>query len=173
METTLPQVVNNFNAYIGETGARLAGVVSAQLPEITPKTATINLAGMAGEVEAPITGQLGSMTTQISGSLLTIDLLKTAAAQGERIFLRGQLEEFDAARGVTTFRSLTVCMNGVLKTLSLGKLGKGESMDSSVTFEVFWLSVYLDGFHMLEIDKFNGKYVVDGVDYLAPVTNGI
>ena len=48
-------------------------------------------------------------------------------------------------------------------------LGKGEvakSMETEAEFEVISLLVFMDEIPTLHIDKFNNKFVVDGINYL-------
>ena len=54
----LPDKLNNFNVYDGKY--KLTGVASEiTLPSLDPLTDTLNVAGMAGEIESEVIGSYG------------------------------------------------------------------------------------------------------------------
>ena len=50
-------------------------------------------------------------------------------------------------------------------------LEKGEGMEATVTLELTYLMVEVDGKQLVEIDKLNGVYKVNGKDMLAAIKN--
>lgn len=50
-----------------------------------------------------------------------------------------------------------------------GKVEKGEGMDCTVKLELTYLLIEVDGVTVVEIDKLNGKYVVNDEDMLAEI----
>ena len=61
-QNQVPERLINFNVYDGESKA-LMGIATVDLPEIEAMSDTVSGAGIAGEVESPILGHFGSMTT--------------------------------------------------------------------------------------------------------------
>lgn len=55
------------------------------------------------------------------------------------------------------------------KELDPGKLKRASTMDSSTTLEVTRYLVEIDGVTVIDIDKYAGRYYVDGEDILAEV----
>ena len=56
-----------------------------------------------------------------------------------------------------------------MKKFKPGKIEKGESMEASVTLELTYIMIEVDGEQLIEIDKLNGVYKRRGVDMLAEI----
>ena len=85
--------------------------------------------------------------------------------------LYSALEHYQTAQGVLKPVQLKIETRVVPKTLTLGTLKPAENMDSKLVFEVLYMKISYDKTVRLEFDKFNKKYIVGGVDYLAEVRN--
>ncbi|HEY3376580.1 MAG TPA: phage major tail tube protein [Armatimonadota bacterium] len=168
-----PQVLNNFNLYTGVTGAKFIGVGTVKIPKITPLTQTVKLAGMSGEIELPVLGQLASTSATISTPTLTKDMVLLAVQDAQLLTARGAIQMYDAAIGRNKIVPLTVVMRGTMKNFEPGQLEKGAGMDSSVEIEVDYLMLMVDGMPYLLFDKWNNLYTVGGVNYLAEVNAAI
>ncbi len=57
-----------------------------------------------------------------------------------------------------------------MKKFNPGKVEKGEGMEAKVTLELTYLMIEVDGQQLLEVDKLNGVYKVNGVDMLAGIS---
>ena len=57
-----------------------------------------------------------------------------------------------------------------MKVFNPGKVEKGEGMEAKVTMELTYLLVENDGQPLIEVDKLNGVYKVNGVDMLANIS---
>ena len=57
-----------------------------------------------------------------------------------------------------------------VKKFKPGKLKRAEGMEATVTLELTYILVEVDGTVMLEIDKLNQKYIVNGQDMLAGIS---
>ena len=63
--TLVPEVINDYNVY-GADGDLLIGLADEiTLPKITSKTTTLSGAGILGEIDAPVPGQIESSEMQI------------------------------------------------------------------------------------------------------------
>ena len=56
-----------------------------------------------------------------------------------------------------------------MKNFKPGKVKKSETMDASITIELTYILIEVDGSVMLEIDKLNGVYKTNDTDMLAEV----
>lgn len=171
MSTQIPERLTNFNAY--NDGKKLVGTVDVELPEVAFMTDTISGAGIAGEIDSPVVGMVQSMTSTITWRTVTKAASVLAAPKIHAIELRGSQEVFDQSTGTKRAQPLRVAMRVQPKNLSLGSLEVGSSTGTESEFEVTYLKVILDGEEIIEIDKFNFIYKVDGTDYLADVRENI
>ena len=81
---------------------------------------------------------------------------------------RAAQQVYDKTGGYN-FKGLRVVEMGRVKKFNPGKIEKGEAMEATVTLELTAIKVEVDGAVLLEVDKLNGVYKVNGVDMLAGV----
>ena len=164
----VPEKVNEYNVY--HKGNALIGVVpDVELPGVKMKTSTVIGAGMLGELESPAIGQFESMTQELKFNVLyssAIDMLSPLEAVD--LTFRASQQVYDKTGGYA-FKGLRIVEQGRVKEFKPGKLVRAEGMEAVVTLEVTYLLLEVDGVVMLEIDKLNQVYIVNGKDMLAEV----
>ena len=69
----------------------------------------------------------------------------------------------------TTYMGMRVVFRGKPKNVNIGTVRQRGSMDSTITMELTYVLVEMDGKSMIEIDKINPTYKVNGVDVLSKV----
>ena len=157
----IPEKINDFNTYLD--GNKMIGVAaSVTLPEVKMKTSTVSGAGINGEIDSPTIGQFESMEQEIDFNVLyssAMDMLSPLSVVN--LTLRAAQQVYDKTGGYA-FKGL--------KTFNPGKVEKGEGMEAKVTLELTYLLVENDGSPLLEVDKLNGVYKVNGVDMLAGIS---
>ena len=67
------------------------------------------------------------------------------------------------------FKGARIVMGGRAKETNPGTLKKGDAMDSEVTMELTTYKIEVDGNVLIEIDKLNNVYRVNGEDMLAGI----
>ncbi len=82
--------------------------------------------------------------------------------------IRAAQQVYDKEGGYT-FKGLRVVERGRVKNFKPGKVKKSETMDASITIELTYILIEVDGSVMLEIDKLNGVYKTNDTDMLAEV----
>lgn len=166
----IPEKINDFNAYLN--GNKMIGVgPSVTLPEVNMKTSTISGAGINGEIDSPNIGQFEAMEQEIQFSTLyssAVDMLSPMSTVN--LTLRAAQQVYDKTGGYT-FKGLRVVEMGSVKSFNPGKVEKGEGMEATVKLELTYLMVEVDGKQLVEIDKLNGVYKVNGKDMLAAIKN--
>ena len=167
MSNPVPERLINYRVYLA--GNALAGIATVDLPDIEAMTDTVSGAGIAGEIDSPVLGHFGSMTCTCTWRTITADATQLAAQKAHEIEFRGSQQVYDAANGTYSTVPVRVAIRGIPKRLGLGSLEVGSATDSETEFEVNYMKVFVNNLPRIEIDKYNFKYVVDGVDYLASV----
>jgi hypothetical protein len=81
---------------------------------------------------------------------------------------RAAQQVYDKTGGYA-FKGLRVVEKGRVKKFKPGKLEKGESMEATVTLELTYILIENDGSPLVEIDKLNGIYNVNGEDMLKDI----
>ncbi len=164
----IPEKINDANVYLD--GSRMIGTgASADLPELNMKTSTVEGFGVGGEIDSPTIGQWESMEQEIQFNTLyssAADMLSPLS--NVNLTFRAAQQVYDKSGGYD-FKGLRVVEMGRVKKFKPGKIEKGESMEATVTLELTYIMIEVDGEQLVEIDKLNNVYKVRGQDMLAKV----
>ncbi|MCP4021570.1 MAG: phage major tail tube protein [Desulfobacteraceae bacterium] len=164
MSNKMAEKLTNFRVFLD--GDDQIGVADVQLPELTAMTDTVKGAGIAGEVETPIIGHFSSLAMTINWRVTTKNSLKLAIPKAHDLELRGSVQEYDASTGEYRVWGQKVVVKAIPKKAALGKLDVGTGQDTTSEFEVNYIKVFIDGDEVLELDKYNYIFKVEGTDYL-------
>jgi P2 family phage contractile tail tube protein len=165
----IPEVIHDFNIYNGKNKiVGLTGEVS--LPDFEAVTETISGAGILGEIDTTIAGRYGSMEQEIPFRCIDEDFFKLISpTQRVELTLRGAIQYNKKSDGSTDYMGMRVVYRGRCKKISLGTVKQGGPMDSSITIELTYILIEMDGRKKIELDKINGVFKVNGTDLLAAV----
>ncbi len=163
----IPEKLIGFRVY--NEGTDQIGLADVELPEIEFLSETTSGAGIAGEVESLVLGQTKSLPLKLKWRAFNGSAASLLAPKSHLLDLRGSIQRFDAAAGTYEPQAMKVLVRASPKKSGLGKLEMGKPMDNESEFEVTYLKVWLGGKEVIEIDKMNYIFKVDGTDYLASV----
>ena len=165
----IPEAIHDFNMYL--TGNKLGGITGeVEMPPFESMTATVSGAGILGEYEAPTPGHFGSMEQEIPFRCINRDYFNMVdPTQPLELTLRGAIQYAEASTQATTYMGMRVVFRGKPKNVNIGTVRQRGSMDSTITMELTYVLVEMDGKSMIEIDKINPTYKVNGVDVLSKV----
>lgn len=164
-------LINRFNAY--KSGRQLIGVAGeVNLPEVTNLTDSMEGAGTGGNMDIPVIGLIEDMEMEISFMSLCEDIFSVMdPTESADITLNGALQGSDAGTGAVKYQQVSIAVRGVVKKFAPGTMKSGAKMGSSVTLGLNYYKLMLNGKTMMEIDRFNGVFVVNGKDVLRDVRN--
>lgn len=169
MSLQLPEVLNHFNLY--NEAEKLIGLTGdVELPELNMITDTLSGSGVMGEIEDPVTGAFESTTIKFKWACLHRDLFKLVdTTQPTQLTLRASLQCMDTATGYTDYYPCKIVLRGKAKTVNLGTAQNGKKMECETEIEIMYIKVVLDNETLLEVDKLNFVYVVNGKDMLEKI----
>ena len=171
MSNILPEVVNNFNVYYGEESNQLVGVSGeVELGELEAITDTIEGAGVLGEFEDPVTGQFSDIKIKIPFSILytdMFDLMDTTTPP--MITMRGSQQCMDPTTGVTDYYAVKIVIKGKASNTNLGKLVKGKKGEPELELSAFYIKLTINDKEVIELDKLNFKFSLNGKDMLEKI----
>ena len=164
----VPEIINDYNTYLD--GDKMIGVAaSVTLPTLKQKTNTVSGAGINGEIESVSVGQFESMEQEIQFNTLyssAADALRANSAVN--LTFRAAQQIYDKTGGYA-FKGLRIVMGGRVKEFNPGTVKKGDAMDAETTLELTYYMIEVDGEQVVEVDKLNGVYKVNGSDMLAGI----
>lgn len=165
---TIPTKINRYNVY--NSGNRLLGMGDElTLPDFETSAETVSGAGILGEIDDPTPGYFTNQTMDIPFRVLdqeAVDMLDmTKAVQLE---IRGAEQTTDS-EGDIEFLGVRVVVRGRSNKFTTGKMKAGNPMDTSITLSVLYILIELEGEPILELDKMNEVFKINGNDILAKV----
>lgn len=163
MSSRIPEKISNYMVY--KDGVALLGIADATLPDFEAMTETIKGAGLLGEFDAVSIGQFGEQEVEVNFR----DAVSAAKVGDGHINLlfKASNQSSDKSTGKIEKRQLYVSVTGVKKKYSPGKLEAGTPMDSSITISLRQIKIKDVDKELLELDKINYIYKINGEDLLA------
>lgn len=163
----IPEKLNNFAIYGGPTSIMQLGVASLELPTLEAMTEEISGAGIAGSIASVVPGHFGSMSLKVKWRTVTTQKIALIAPVRQTLDCRGSLGHQDSQLGTAPTVAMRVSCSGMVKSSNLGNFEPGKAMGAETDLEVYTLRVSMAGILVLELDKLNQIFRVNGVDYLA------
>lgn len=165
----IPELVNDFNVY--KSGNKLIGITGeVSLAELSALTDTISGPGILGEIETVVLGAFGSIQQEIPFRMLSDDIFSLAnPREVQELTLRASNQGTVKATGSIISKGMRIVFRGRPVAFKPGTVKKGGQMGASVTLELIYILVEVDGSRKLELDKLNGVYKVNDVDLLSDI----
>ena len=162
----IPEKLNDFRVSLSGR-ADLRGVADLQLPSFEPLTETVNGAGILGEYESPSFGHFGSMKLVMNWRVMSDELLDFYIPEAITVDCRMANQSYNSVKGKHEFPAMRVLVHGLATKVDPGKVQKASPYESSTEIEILYVKVESNGKILVELDKANYIYIVDGVDYAA------
>ncbi|WP_024346587.1 phage major tail tube protein [Lacrimispora indolis] len=167
----IPTVLNNFNTY--GNGRKYVGVAAeVSLPSFENMTETIDGAGIAGEIEEAIEGAFGSLETETTFQNISREYFDFITQTGN-VTYRGSMQVLNTATQTNDYEGLVITTRGKVKSFELGSLKKGGKGEPKVVRELTYVKITIGGVNVLELDKFNMIWKLNGVDLLQKIRSQI
>ena len=167
MGNEIQELISQYNLYNADD--KLVGMSTITLPTLDPVTETISGAGILGEYETSAPGAFGSIEMEIPFRCFNKDAAKLLDAEGTMLFLRAAIQVRDTATSKVVQKQVKVTISGNSKGCTIGNAESTKQMESSVKLEVLAFKYEYDGKVLMDLDKLNMKYVVNGVDQMAEI----
>lgn len=157
------QIFTNFGVW--EDATNWLGVVDVETPNFEALTETIKGAGILGEYNAAVKGHFGSQTVKLNWRTLTPEAAKLTAPKVHALDFRGNQQIFDSNEGYID-QEVVIKVRCVPVNFNPAKFAVAASTETANEFEVHYIKIMIGGKTIIEFDKLNHAYIVDGVDYL-------
>lgn len=157
----------NYEVFV--EGNRALGTASVDLPDVNFLTEEIKGAGIAGQIDVPTLGHTENLEVTFHWRSIFERPARLLGQNAVMVSLRGAMQKYDAATGVTKPLPVRVDVRCLAAGLTLGKLEPSALTDTENKFNLDYIKVTVDGVVVLELDKFNYIFSVDGYDYLSAV----
>ena len=89
--------------------------------------------------------------------------------QGVDLTFRASAQYTDKETGAIDYKGMRIVETGRFKSFSAGKLEAGKAMDGTLKLEILSFMVELNGKILVQLDKLNDMFIVNGKDMLEKV----
>lgn len=148
-------------------------VTSYKRPDIEEMTDTISGAGIMGEIDLPTLGQLSSLEVEFGFRRANKKSIELFAQEAHEIEVRWVTDVLDTAGAKITTCANKDIIKTVPKKLSLGNIETNSTNEATVSMECIYFKHIQDGETLIEIDKLNNVFIVNGVDYAKAIREAL
>lgn len=165
-----PEVINNYNVY--NDANRIVGTTGEiNLTTLQAVTAEVSGAGLLGSYNTAVVGMFQSMSQDIPFRMIDKDffgMLNTG--EQSKLVLRSSVQQRSKQTGGTlSTEAMRFVFRGHPTAANMGTVKQGALMNASITLELTYILVEIGGVTMLELDKLNSVYKINGKDLLADI----
>ncbi len=162
----LPTVTNTYNVY-NEGNALIGLSDEIEIPDFSAVTEEMSGSGLLGKIQEAVMGHFDSQEMTIPFHNLDNDIFTFAdPLEVIDLNLRASQQQLNKKDGTAGYRGIRIAVRGKLKSFKPGKLKQGGRMDASITLELHYILIEIDGETKLELDKLNQVYKVNGKDIM-------
>lgn len=172
MKGIVPEVIEDYRVFVNGS-IDLVGIGDVELPSFKTLTETINGAGILGEIEVGVAGHFESQKIKINWNMITGDITSFYKSDAIQIDCRVSNQQYNTTKGKREKEALKVLVKGTVTNNELGKAAKKGKYEGSSEVEVLYIKIEIGGKTIIELDKINYIYIVDGVDQLAETRNAL
>lgn len=170
MSNLIPYAVARFNVYLG-TELVDGNASKVTLPDIEDIMETVTGAGLLGEVEVTTPGNLAKFEAEFEFQTIGKGLAKLRQSSNQPIILRAAGAFLNRETHAQENSTIKITLKGPRTTLSLGDIESNKPTQSKVKMSPSYLKVEVNDEIIVEIDKLNGIYKLNGEDQLSNINS--
>ncbi|MNW36151.1 Phage tail tube protein FII [compost metagenome] len=168
----IPQKLVDYAVYKQNTNNML-GTGDITLPSFEAMVTETSGAGIYGALEVPTPGMFGSQTLGIAWNTLNSDAAEMMSTEGVKLEIRGAQQSFDSGLQKIVYEPVKIVFHGLGKNFEAGTLTKNESTGTNTELELMYFKMFVNNKEVLEIDKMNYVYRINGVDQNAAIKKAL
>ena len=151
----------------------LSDVTTITLPDLELLSETFRGAGVNGEIDLPTYGQFGSLVVEVSHNGMSRDTVRTFGMETQELEHRWASQVLNSDTGNSEVVGKKLIFRGLPKKLGLGSIEPNKAEETSSSFEIVYMKYVIGNDAVIEIDKLNDVFKVNGVDYSAAIRNAL
>ena len=160
-----------YEVYYG--ASRLMGTSTIDLPELNYINSEVSGAGIAGDFNMVSPGMMDNLELTLHWRTIHDDLSRLLAFEAHTLTLRGALNNYETAGGELSQSPIKIVVRGLPQKMTLGKFERASETESESVLNLDYIKITVGGEEILEYDKFNFVFSVNGVDYMAGTRTAI
>lgn len=166
-----PEALIDFEVY--ENNVNFIGISQATLPAINFLSQQITGAGIAGNVNAVLHGMVDAMTLTLNFRSATDAAVSLLEPRAHNIDLRVAEQYWDTVNSQRAILADKYVFVILPQNYTPGTIAPAALSDASGEYTVNYYAGYKRGKLLWEIDPFNYKCTINGIDYMAEVRRAL
>ena len=142
-------------------------------PDIATLTETLKGSGIMGEIDFPTMGQIGSMGYEITFKRTNKRAVVLFGQKTQHFETRWVTDVFDTANAKIGTCANKEIVKAIPKSIGLGEVESNSTNETTVALEVIYYKYIQDGETLIEIDKLNNVFIIDGWDYYSGIREAL
>lgn len=163
--------LTNFTGYLDAT--EWLGIVDVELPAIEYLSETVKGAGIAGEINSPVIGHTGALPVKLNWRTLGTQAIRLMEPKTHALTFRGNQQIYNAGSGIYENQGVKITIRANPTKMESGKFEVGATTGTANELECVYLKKEIDGKVVMEIDKLNFIFVINGKDYLEEIRKNL
>lgn len=170
MANLIPYAIAAYKLYLGTT--EIAGVAGEiTLPDLEEMTESFEGAGILGEIEVGTEGRFSKFEVEFPFQTLDREITELKKNSDQPIVLRAAGEYINKETGKIEFAKIKITLKGPRTAVGLGKLAANKPTNSTVKMKPFYVKIEVNDEILLEVDKLNAIYKLNGEDQLTEINS--
>lgn len=169
----IPTLINDANVYVD--GANWLGKSEIELPEIAHKVIEMKQFGISGSMEVPLIGHIEKLDGKIKFKALDADALNVIynPKKAPLLDVRAAQQKYNTSSGEIVIEDIKITMRAFFKKVKVQSLKQGSDGESEAEYAAHYFKLEIDGKEILEVDKFNYIFRVNGQDLMSEVRTAL
>ena len=138
-------------------------------PELAMLSDGVTGAGIMGEIDLPTLGQLDSMEIELTLNKTNASAVELFSPGAHTIETRWATNVLNSSTGASSVQANKEIVRYVPKALDLGEIENNETNEGTLVGEVLTYQYIVDGKTLIQVDKLNGVFKVNGKDYYSAI----
>lgn len=146
---------------------------SYKRPSIEMLTDSVKGAGIMGEIDLPTPGQIGPLEMEIAFKNSNKKAIDLFSQKSHDLEIRWATDVLDSSNGSVKISAKKDIIKCIPKKLDLGNIETNASNEGSLAAEIIYFQHIIDGESVIEIDKLNNVFKINGVDYSSTIRQAL
>lgn len=168
----IPEKLNDFRVYIDDNNTS-PGISDIELPTLNAISDTVSGAGILGEYDSPLLGQFESAKIKLNWKSIGEERALLYQVGSHKIDCRLANQSYDIASSTHKISADRVVVIGPVISNEFGKASKGSAYEGSTEIECMYYRLESNGKVLIELDKVNHIFKVNGVDQLSELRKAL
>lgn len=168
----MPTHLEMAKVYNADNNMELMGLAKVTLPSFEKTAVSLEGFGLMGKVEKPATGSIESSKLNLEFRGITKENLSLLEGV-VNLDIRGAQSIYDTSLKRKKIEQFRVVVSGETTTYDLGELQQPGTFSAKADIEIYNTEIFLDKKSIIEFDKFNYVYKVNGKDMLKEIMDAI